>query len=245
MTHRLKKISMLIGLSSLTLGTASAACIDHVAAQDDGTITRAGLVAYNECMKAEMDIPRPPIKLSTSTWDAACTGGSSTTNGCFAASPASNASTKLVMQVTNIFGLANLPSPNTSPASYTAGTIWIGKYPLGGNHALTTTTATGNVPVNTQGICSAYDETGWPVPLNGMNTGNPVPDPGITTAGGLVVSIPNGPVPAIQMTTNPLNAPASLSIPLYIICVGRSMSGTPFTPGDLTGTVGGFDIAWG
>ena len=242
MTHRLKKISLFIGLSSATLGIASAACIDHVAAQDDGTITRAGLVAYNDCIKAEMDIPRPPIKFSTTTWANACSTVTTPT-GCVGDTPSTNANTKLVLQVTNIFGLANLPSPNTSPASYSSGTIWIGTYPAGSPHNPTKTSASTSLPAATWGICAAYDETGWPVPLEGMTTGqNAVPIGAISSGGAYYLGANSGAVPQITM----LDAKNVLGIPLYIICIGfqpGAASPTPAAPTPSTlGT--GFDIAW-
>jgi hypothetical protein len=253
MMYKWKKISMFISASSLALGSATADCIDHIAAQDDNTITRAGLAAYHDCMKTEKEVTSPrPLKLNQSSWSSACSGGTgSLTTGCFptitGGSP--NAATTLILQVTNLFALANIGLGT----NYTAGSIYIRQFPTSTPHAAIATTATAALTNNTQAVCAAYDEIGWPVPTSGIaNTGGP---PGAAStqimAGTTYFSSGNASagVGAITMTASATNgAPVSaLTIPLYVVCVGRNVNpaagSTPVALGFQAG--GTFGIDWG
>lgn len=234
MTHRLKKISMLIGLSSLTLGLASAACIDHVAAHGDDTITRAGLVAYNDCLKAEMEVPKPPLKLSQSTWQAACNGGTyvplpnpgGTNFQCLGGNPFSNSNTLLTLKVTNIYALAGLPLP-TASGTYPDGSIWIGNYPANKSYTQSNTTAFGPFDgTSVQVICANFHEIGWSIPTQGLNTNYATSTVNAQISGSYSISASGAgsSVAPITMLTTPPAPSYTTLLPLYIICVGRDIS---------------------
>lgn len=235
-------ISLAIGLGVISIGHATTDCMSQIAAQGNEPITRADLMKYDQCMKTEVAAPRAPLTLSQGTWQAACSSGAYTANKCFGGDPAINADTKLLLQVTNIYAMANL----SLTATYPANSIWIGYFPAGAyaNRKMTEITHTNGV----QAVCSAYTEVGWPIGSAGINT-----DYTTTTGGNLAGSAqvmytnatgePLSDGSALVMVSSAgISSQAVTKTPLYIICVGRSTAGAPAALPTVVGDV--FQVTW-
>jgi hypothetical protein len=159
-----KQITMGIALS-LLIGSATADCLSSIKPEKDGVITWSDLARYDACLKADnVGAARKPLTLEQDTWAAACSGGSFTNNQCFGGDPATNSYTKLVLQVTNIYAIANL----SLTATYPARSIWIRKF-TAGLYANRTTGSDVSVSSGTQAVCGAFTEVGWGLPSGGLN----------------------------------------------------------------------------
>ena len=215
---------------SLLVGSATADCLSSVMPQKDGAITWSDLAKYDACLKADKaTAARAPLTLAQATWAAACSSGSFTSNKCFGGNPASDDETKLVLQVTNLYAIANL----SLTATYPDQSIWIGYFPENLSYGATT----GSIPAPgtlVQAVCGAFTEIGWGIPSTGLNLTTTFGSGSVAPA--VYLSGVGASGPGLTMLSN---SPAALKTPLYIICVGRNT--TTFAPAALPSD---FVITW-
>lgn len=235
MNYKYCVMSVVLGMSGVFMNNAMADCLSSVMPQKDGVLTWSDLAKYDHCLKAEKTTAsRAPLTLSQDTWAAACSGGSFTDNKCFGDDPSTNANTKLVLQVTNLYAVANLSIDDTYPA----GSIWIGRYPAG-DYVGNTTGATSVPSLATQVACASFTEIGWSGAMTSIgydSTSDITPFPSYPK-----ISAPGSYLSSIQMMNNPIPIPEyyNLRTPLYIICIGRST--TNYVPAALPNN---FTVDW-
>lgn len=230
-----KTLSLIIGMSSLfVMGFAIADCLDSITPQNNGSLTFSDLVKYDKCMKTEMAATQGPLKLSQSTWEAACSGGAFSSNKCFGDNPATNTNTLLALKVTNIYAIANL----SLTATYPSGSIWIGQFPAGVQHSNQTNAGVVAAGEGVQVICAPYTEIGWGVPKDGIYTNTFSDTTNSISMGGQYSATSNNgtALPGFKMMST---GNQTTQTPFYIICVGRNTA--DFTPAALNSN---FEITW-